>query len=293
LDLDALIGFEGFETDTNHQDAFNIFELPFSNMDFSLEIGKMNYHTFWLEDVFAKARTTTDHYFYLDTLGLSLAKGTLGVNGYFNGSNPDEIYFHSTMKAKKLDLDKLLIKFENFGQDYLINENLHGLVSGTITSKFLVYPDLTPIIDKSDAKMDLTIYQGSIVNFAPMDAMSEYFSDRNLKNIRFDTLSNTFDLKGGVLNIPKMTINSSLGFIELSGKQSLDLNMDYFIRVPLAMVTQVGFRSLFGGKNKDEIDPEQEDAIVYRDTDRRIRFVNINMKGTPEDYKISLKRDKD
>ena len=69
--------------------------------------------------------------------------------------------------------------------------------------------------------------------------------------------------------------------------------MDYFIRVPLAMVTQVGFRSLFGGKNKDEIDPEQEDAIVYRDTDRRIRFVNINMKGTPEDYKISLKRDKD
>ncbi|MDO9554446.1 AsmA-like C-terminal region-containing protein [Rhodonellum sp.] len=293
LDLDALMGFDRFETDTNHQDAFNVFELPFSNMDFSLEIGKMNYHTFWLEDVFAKARTTTDHYLYLDTLGLSAADGTLGVSGYFNGSNPDEIYFHSTMKAKKLDLDKLLIKFENFGQDYLINENLHGLVSGTITSKFLVYPDLTPIIEKSDAKMDLTIYQGSIVNFAPMDAMSDYFSDRNLKNIRFDTLSNTLDLKGGVLSIPKMTINSSLGFIELSGKQSLDLNMDYFIRVPLAMVTQVGFRSLFGGKNKNEIDPEQEDAIVYRDTDRRIRFVNINMKGTPDDYKISLKRDKD
>lgn len=293
LDLDALMGFEGFKTDTNHQDAFNVFELPFSNMDFSMEIEKMNYHTFWLENVVAKARTTTDHYLYLDTLGLSLADGTLGVNGYFNGSNPDEIYFHSTMKAKKLDLDKLLIKFENFGQDYLINENLHGLVSGTITSKFLVHPDLTPIIEKSNAKMDLTIYQGSIVNFAPMDAMSDYFSDRNLKNIRFDTLSNTFDLKGGILNIPKMTINSSLGFIELSGKQSLDLNMDYFIRVPLAMVTQVGFRSLFGGKNKNEIDPEQEDAIVYRDADRRIRFVNINMKGTPEDYKISLKRDQD
>lgn len=293
LDLDALMAFEGVKTDTNHQDAFNVFELPFSNMDFSLEIEKMNYHTFWLENVIAKARTTTDHYLYLDTLGLSAADGTMGVSGYFNGSNPSEIYFHSTLKANKLDLDKLLIKFENFGQDYLINENLHGLVSGTITSKFLVHPDLTPIIEKSNAKMDLTIYQGSIVNFAPMDAMSEYFSDRNLKNIRFDTLSNTIDLKGGILNMPKMTINSSLGFIELSGRQSLDLNMDYFIRVPLAMVTQVGFRSLFGGKNKNEIDPEQEDAIVYRDTDRRIRFVNINMKGTPDDYKISLKRDQD
>jgi len=291
LDLDALMGFESIEVETSHQDSFNIFQLPFSDMDFKAEIGRMNYHTFWLEDIQGKLRTNINHYLYVDTLGLRAADGKLGIKGYFNGSNPEEIYFHSEMKADKLDLDKLLFKFENFGQDYMINENLHGKISGTITSKFLVYPDLTPIIEKSEAKMDLTVFQGSLVNFAPFDAMSSYFGDRNLKNVRFDTLSNTFELKGGVLNIPKMNINSSLGFIELSGKQSLDLNMDYFIRVPLAMVTQVGFRSLFGGKNQNEIDPDQEDAILFRDQDRRTRFVNINMKGTPEDYKISLKRD--
>jgi len=292
LDLDALMGFESIDVDTNHQEAFNIFELPFSEMDFKAEIGKMYYHTFWLEDVVASARTTTNHYIHLDTLGLRAADGKLGIKGYFNGSDPQHIYFHSTMKAEKLDLDKLLIKFENFGQDYLINENLHGKVSGTITSKFLVYPDLTPIIDKSEAKMDLTIYQGSIVNFAPLSAMATYFSDRNLSNVRFDTLSNTFDLKDGVLNIPRMNINSSLGFIELSGKQSLDLKMDYFIRIPLGLVTSVGFKSLFGGKSKNEVDPDQEDAIVYRDDNKRVRFVNVNMKGTPDDYKISLGRDR-
>lgn len=292
LDLDALMGFESIDVDTNHQEAFNVFELPFSEMDFKAEIGKMNYHTFWLENVTASARTTADHYIYLDTLGLRAADGTLGVKGYFNGSDPEQIYFHSTMKVSKLDLDKLLIKFENFGQDYLINENLHGKVSGTITSKFLVYPDLTPIIDKSEAKMDLTVYQGSIVNFAPLNAMAAYFSDRNLSNVKFDTLSNTFDLKDGVLNIPNMNINSSLGYIEMSGTQSLDMNMDYFIRIPLGMVTSVGFKSLFGGKNKNEVDPDQEDAIVYRNEDKRVRFVNVNMKGTPDDYKISLGRDK-
>lgn len=292
LDLDALMGFESINVDTNHQEAFNVFGLPFSEMDFKAEIGKMNYHTFWLEDVKVSARTTTNHYLYLDTLGLRAADGTLGIKGYFNGSDPEHIYFHSTMKASKLDLDKLLIKFENFGQDYLINENLHGKVTGTITSKFLVYPDLTPIIDKSEAKMDLTVYQGSIVNFAPLNAMSAYFSDRNLSNVKFDTLRNTFDLKDGVLNIPNMNINSSLGYIELSGKQSLDMNMDYFIRIPLGMVTSVGFKSLFGGKNKNEIDPDQEDAIVYRNDDKRTRFVNVNMQGTPDDYKISLGRDK-
>ena len=196
------------------------------------------------------------------------------------------------MKANKLDLDKLLIKFENFGQDYFINDNIHGKVSGTITSNFLVYPDFTPIIDKSEAHMDLKIYEGSIVEFAPLQALGSYFKDKNLNLVRFDTLENSMDLKDGTLFIPSMNINSSLGFIELSGRQSLDLTMDYFIRVPLGLVTQVGFRSLFGGKNRGEVDPDQEDAIVYRDADKRVRFVNINMKGTPDDIQVSLGRDK-
>lgn len=293
LDLDALMGFEGFEQDSSHEEAFNIFELPFSEMDFTADVGKLNYHTFWLENVSFKGRTTTDHFFYLDTLALKAADGRLGVKGYFNGSNPKEIYFYSTLIADKVDLDKLMFKFENFGQDYLINENLHGLVSGTIESKFLVHPDLTPIIEKSEANMDLTIYKGRLVNFTPLQAMGDYFKDKNLNNVRFDTLSNSFELKEGVLNIPRMNINSSLGFIELSGKQSLDLNMDYFIRIPLGLVTQVGFRSLFGGKNKDEIDPDQEDAIVFRDDSRRVRFVNVNMKGTPDNYQIGLRKDRD
>jgi hypothetical protein len=292
LDLDELMSFEGIEVDTNHQEAFNVFELPFTNMAFTAEIGKLNYHNFWLEDVRATARTTKNHYIHLDTLGLRAADGTLAVKGYFNGSDPKHIYFHSTMKADKLDLDKLLFKFENFGQDYLINENLHGKVSGTITSKFLVYPDLTPIIDQSEAKMDLTVYQGSLVNFTPLSAMSSYFSDKNLNNVRFDTLKNTFELREGILSIPRMNINSSLGFIELSGKQSLDMNMDYFIRIPLGLVTSVGFKSLFAGKSKDEVDPDQEDSIVYRDGNKRVRFVNVNMKGTPDDYKVSLAKDK-
>lgn len=293
LDLDALMNYNASPAEpVNHEEAFNLFDIPFTDMRFSADIGKMNYHTFWLEDFKGNGRITENHYLYLDTLSLRAADGSLGVSGYFNGSDPKNIYFSSTMKADKLDIDKLLIKFENFGQDYLINENLHGKVSGTIESKFLVHPDFTPIIEKSEANMKLAVYNGSLVNFAPIQAMSSYFQDKNLSLVRFDTLSNEFDLRDGILYIPSMNINSSIGFIELSGKQGLDLNMDYFVRVPLSLVTQVGFKSLFGGKNKEEVDPDQEDAIVYRDTDKRVRFLNINISGNPDDYKISLGRDK-
>jgi hypothetical protein len=115
-----------------------------------------------------------------------------------------------------------------------------------------------------------------------------YFKDKNINRVHFDTLQNTLDLKNGVLNIPAMTINSSLGFIELQGSQSLDLKMDYLIRIPWKLVTQVGVRALFGGKNKEEVDPEQVDAIQYRENDKRVRFLNVRIKGTPDKCDFSL-----
>lgn len=293
LDLDELMNYDAkAPTKGKHEKAFNIFELPFRNMEFSAEIGKMNYHTYWLDNLQLKGSMKENHFFYIDTFSLYTADGSLGMSGYFNGSNPENIYFSSTMYANQLDIDKLMIKFENFGQDYFINENIHGKINGTIKSNFLVHPDFTPILEKSEAQLDLMILNGSLAKFAPLQELSKLFKDKNLNLVRFDTLQNSIHLKEGVLSIPKMNINTSLGFLEFSGKQSLDLSMDYFVRIPLGLVTKIGFRSLFG-KERDDINPEQEDEIIKRDPTKKVMFVNVNMKGTPDDMKISLGKDKE
>jgi hypothetical protein len=49
----------------------------------------------------------------------------------------------------------------------------------------------------------------------------------------------------------------------------------------------VGFKYLFG-KKREEVDSSQVDGIVYRDKDKKVKFVNINIKGNSEDFKISL-----
>jgi len=119
-----------------------------------------------------------------------------------------------------------------------------------------------------------------------------FFKDKNLDHVRFDTLRNELHLKDGVLNIPAMNLNSSLGFMELSGTQGMDLRMEYFMRIPWGLVTQAATAKLFGGKKKEEVDPDQMDAIQYRDTDKRVRFLNVKVTGTPDAYEVSLGRDK-
>lgn len=292
LDLDLLLDYKGPEQQVDHEAAFNIFDLPFPKLRVEAKVGRMNYHRYWLEQVDTKLRLQEDHYLYIDTLSVLVAKGGLKLKGYFNGSNSANIYFHSDIEADNLDIDKLMVKFDNFGQDQLINERLHGNISGTISSTFRMHPDLTPIMEESEAKMELSVTEGSLVRFAPMLALSDYFKDKNLNLVRFDTLYNTLDLKDGVLSIPKMNINSSLGFMELSGRQHLDLSMDYFMRIPLKMVTQVGWQALFKRRQSPGADAAQVDEIQYRDESRKMLFLNLQVTGTADNYEVSLGKDR-
>lgn len=294
LDFDELFNYNppptGKSTPQDHEAGFNIYDVPFTNMTFDFDIGHLNYHRYLIDDFKVKARTTSNHFIYVDTLSLATAGGHIGVSGYFNGSDRNKIYFSPNMSVQQVDLDKLLFKFENFGQDHLISENLHGKLSGKLTGKVHMHADMVPIIDDSELHLDIQVLNGRLEHYSALDAMSDFFKDKNLNRVRFDTLQNKFDLVNGVLTVPAMNINSTLGFIEISGKQDFNMNMEYFVRVPWKLVTQVAAQKLFG--KSTEADSLQEDQIQYRDESKRTRFINLKISGTPDNYKIALGKDK-
>ncbi len=270
-----------------HTDAFNIFKIPFIDFRATATIGRIKYKHLGMKHLYTNLRMQANQQLYLDTLSMQMADGQIAAQAHFDGSNPEKIYLKSSIHVEDVNIEKLMLKLDNMGEDYVINKNIKGILSGQVESLVQVHPDLTPLMNQSEAKLDLEILNGVLVNFAPMQAMSSYFKDKNLNMVRFDTLQNTLLFKNGVLSIPDMNINSSLGFMEISGKQSMDMQMEYDLRIPLKMVTQVGFHMLFG-KKKEEVDPDQVDAIDYRDKEKKIRFMNIVITGTPDAYKVHL-----
>jgi hypothetical protein len=277
---------------TRHAQAFNIFMIPFSDFNAQVDIAKLKYNRLWLKDVSAKITMLQDHTITIDTLTMKVAGGAVRMRGKFNGSDHEKIYFRSRINFDQIDLEKMLLKLDHFGQDVVVNKNVKGRLSGQVKSYVQVHPDLVPIMSNTKAELTLRIFNGSLVDFAPMQAMASYFKDKNMRLIRFDTLQNKLMFLNGVLSIPTMNINSSLGYIQVSGKQSLDLSMEYYVRVPMKMVTRVGFSALFKRK-PEEVDLHQVDEIEYIDKDKKIAFMNLKVTGTSDgNFQVGLGKGK-
>jgi hypothetical protein len=77
--------------------------------------------------------------------------------------------------------------------------------------------------------------------------------------------------------------------MEISGTQDLNEHMEYYFRIPLKLATKSARQKLFG-KKETIADSSQIDVIQYKNTNRKTRYLNLKLSGTPDDYKVSLGR---
>ncbi|NQY07743.1 MAG: hypothetical protein HRT68_16490 [Flavobacteriaceae bacterium] len=175
----------------------------------------------------------------------------------------------------------------HFGQDHLVSENLHGRVTTTIDGKIRVYPDFVPDLDQSEVHMDVQVVDGRLENYEPMSMLSDYMGDKNLQKIKFDTLQNHIDITKGELTIPNMTIESTLGHMEISGTQDMEHNIEYYLKIPWKTVKKAAAYKIFGNKkNKDSIYEDEE--IIEVDPNKKTRYLNVKIHGNIDDYDITV-----
>lgn len=279
------------ETKNVEDKPFSIEDIPFMEMNLETNILHFEYLDYKLDRIKGKIKMHKTNKLEFERFGFDIAGGKIRLSGQLDASNSNDIVFSPRLWVKDMILDQTLMRFKNFGQDYILSDNLSGKLSGKIRGVIPINADLTPKMDDTDLTIELTIIDGELKNYKPLEEFASFFGDKNLNRIRFDTLNNSFTLKKNIFSIPWMTINSTIGFIEVSGEQALDekMEMSYFLKIPLKLVTGVAYQKLFKRK-KEEVDPDQEDEIqMGRD---KTRYINIKMIGNSEDFSISLGKDK-
>ena len=277
---------------TDEVKPFSIEDIPFMEMNLETNILHFEYLDYKIDRIKGKVNMHKNKTLEFRRFGFDVAGGKIRLSGKLDASHSDNITFTPRLWVKDMVLDQTLMRFKNFGQDYILSDNLSGKLNAKIRGTIPLNPDLTPKMDDTELTIELTISDGELRNYKPLNEFASFFGDKNLNRIRFDTLNNSFVLKNNVFSIPWMTINSTIGFIEVSGQQSLNekMNMEYYLKIPLKLVSNVAYQKLFKRK-KEEIDPDQEDEIQYIGA-KKTHYVNIKMIGDSDDFSISLGKDK-
>jgi hypothetical protein len=272
-----------------HDKVWSIFDAEFPNIDCKLDVGSFKYDAYTINKLTADVKVFHDHHVEINKIGLETAEGSISGNALFSGRDKKHIYLEPNLTIHHLNLDKFMVKFDNFGQDYLVSQNVHGYFQGKVTGKIHLHADLVPKLDDSNFKVNMTITKGKLENYAPLIDLGTYFEDKNVAMVQFDTLTNELLLSNGKLSIPQMVICSTLGFLKIEGSQGIlgKMDMDYTIGVPWAMIKDVARNKIFKRKREEENEPDE----IVKEKDGA-KYVYFRVSGDLENYSVNLVKGK-
>jgi hypothetical protein len=174
---------------------------------------------------------------------------------------PGGLALESVLRGSNIDVRALFHSFDNFGQDYLLKDNLSGRMEGSVSGTLEFDRQLRLRSGKSDLKGELEIKDGGLYHFAPMMQLSSFVKVKELEEIHFSTLKNIVLVKGDRVILPVMAIQSTAMNLWLSGDYFYAPDsIDYYFKVDLLDVLA---RKFSLGKSSLPDAGEARDGLVY------------------------------
>ena len=266
LDFNELLNYQLPEDlkDSTMVDSAEIREPPrldqidYPRFSFNVDIDELRYGSYRIFGMKGSLRSTEDKIFYLDHLVTSgESGGRIEFNGQFNVSNPQEYTFSAGLDLKDVNVNDLDFEMTSGEESYTLKENFEGLVSAKGLAEIFITPDLKFDMSTSTAVFDVTVADGALINFTPLQAAAKYLDNKDLNYVRFASLRNSFTLVDSRIIIPLMSVGSTIGQLLIEGEQGLDNSYLYLLRIPTWLVKDAA-RSVL--TNREE---EQESKQIY------------------------------
>jgi len=176
---------------------------------------------------------------YVFTFSDIRAEGLDGLlTGEFKlGKQKDGDYItRSKLNVTGIDINKTFSSFNNFGQSFIVSDNLSGNLTGTVTVVTPLDSSYKVITKALVADAHLVITDGRLVRFAPAESLSSYLDLDELRDISFSRMENDIFITNNTVSIPKMLINSTAVNFTVYGTHRFDDNYSYHVRMLLSEV---------------------------------------------------------
>ncbi len=295
LDFNQLLNYEqpengeeaGSKDSSEVREPPKLYEVEYPQFDFTVNIGEVRYAKHTIYGMNGKFRTSRDKIFYLDQFSISPeGRGNLEFNGQLNISNPEQYILSADLNLKGIDIGDLNLELESGDTVYTLKDNFKGLVDARGLAEIFITPELNVDMPASTAQFNVTVNDGALINFTPLQAAGKFLDSKDLNNVRFAKVRNSFTLMDSKIIIPLMNVESTVGQMLIQGEQGLDGSYLYLVRVPPKLAREAA-RSAMSEGSKDD----GEDQISQM---KRGDFLGITVwsNGTESDFKLGDRRDK-
>ncbi len=246
-------------------------------MDLYLDIGLLNFKRF-------TANTFSGNLLYKPGM-LNFNSVTFkSMEGNFSGSSVvfqninGQFLIRTQSNLENINIKKLFYTFNNFGQKFITDKHVNGMLTGEISFSSQWTNSLQIIKKNILAESSVKITDGELIEFEPMLGLARYINVSELKHIHFSELVNRIIIRDEKITIPQMDIHSSAFNISLSGIHYFDNHFSYKTKVLLSEV--------LAGKTK-RIKPVTEEFGEIKDDEFGKTSLYLSIEGTPDDYHVS------
>ncbi|WP_316742194.1 AsmA-like C-terminal region-containing protein [Pedobacter antarcticus] len=207
--------------------------------------------------------------------------GAIRLNGgLIQQGNGNKFKLNSVVN--NVNIRTFFYAFNNFGLKSPTYKNLKGNfftkvnLSGNISNQGKIIPG------SMNGAIEFDLKRGALLNYDAVKSVGKFaFPFRDLDNITFDNLHGDFLVRGNLVTIKPMQINSSILNVDLEGVYSMGKGTNIYLDVPLR-------------------NPKKDDGIKDKKEikERRMKGIVVHILATDGDdgnikFKLIRKKDKD
>jgi len=216
-----------------------------------------------------------------DDIRLNSLNGSIVGNFKFYESKNNKLTLYSQLNLKQLNIRNAFLAFNNFNQDFITSEHIKGIGTAEIQMQATWKPDFIFEKEELKVKSHLVIEKGELIQFKPLESLSDYVSLEDLKTVQFSTLENTIEIENKVVTIPTMEIKSSALSVFISGSHTFEQEIDYRIKLLLSELMSTKFRKKNTQVKKTEFGEVKENGKIFN-------TIYFKMTGNSENPNISF-----
>ena len=203
------------------------------NLYFNMKARKVTLHNFLATNVTASIFFQEDDW-QIQKAYLQHADGTFNLTAQVHQLSDSLHHLAAQLDLANINVKKLFYGLDNFGQTSLTSNNITGIMNSKANINSNIDAKGKLVSSTLNGDMFFSLKNAALINFQPLLNLQKYvFKNRDLKNVQFAELKDTFNIKNGDIYINRMPVQSSALTMYIEGIYSFEDRTDISIQVPL------------------------------------------------------------